>query len=56
MELYDKIKAIYPDLTDDDFLPRNQIILLRNDNNGEPSYIAVWNHPTFAKPTDEELA
>lgn len=56
MELYDKIKAIYSDLTDEDFLPRNQIILLRNDNNGEPSYIAVWNHPTFAKPTDEESA
>ena len=56
MELYDKIKAIYPDLTDEDFLPRNQIIVLKNDNNGQPSYIALWNHPTLAKPTDEELA
>ena len=55
MELYDKIKAIYPDLTDDDFLPRNQIIVLRNDNNGQPSYIALWNHPTLSRPTDEQL-
>jgi hypothetical protein len=51
--LYDKIKAIYPSLTEDDFGMRGTIVL-QNDGNGD--YIAKWEHPTLAKPTDEELA
>jgi hypothetical protein len=51
--LYDKIKAIYPELTDADFLT---VITLQNDSNGAGDYIAKWEHPTLAKPTDEELA
>jgi hypothetical protein len=51
MNLYDKIKAIYPSLEDKDFLT---VITLQNDGNGD--YIAKWEHPTLARPTDEELA
>jgi len=38
--LYDKIKQLYPSLTD----------------NGKGDYIAKWEHPTLPRPTDEELA
>jgi len=51
--LYDKIMALYPSLTQQDFLT---VITLQNDSNGLGDYIAKWEHPTLAKPTDEELA
>ena len=51
--MYDKIIAIYPELTDRDFL---DTIRLQNDSDGRGDYIAVWNHPTLAKPTEEQLA
>ena len=51
--LYDKIMALYPNLTQKDFLT---VITLQNDSDGKGDYIAAWNHPTLAKPTDEELA
>ena len=50
--LYEKIKALYPTLTDRDFLT---VILLQNDSDGKGDYIAVWNHPTLAKPTEDQL-
>jgi len=53
--LYDKIKAIYPSLTDNDFMPTGTI-RLQNDSDGKGDYIAKWEHPTLSKPTDEELA
>ena len=53
--LYEKIKAIYPQLTDNDFGFKGTI-LLQNDSDGKGDYIAKWDHPTLAKPTDEELA
>ena len=53
MNLYEKIKTLYPQLTDHDFMT---VITLQNDNNGAGDYIAFWNHPTLAKPTDEQLA
>ena len=53
MTLYDKIKTVYPSLTDKDFMT---VIILQNDSDGKGDYIASWNHPTLAKPTDEELA
>ena len=52
MNLYDKIIAIYPELADFDFA--KGVITLQNDGDGD--YIAKWEHPTLAKPTDEELA
>ena len=53
--LYEKIKTIYPSLTDVDFSP-NGTIRLQNDSNDKGDYIAKWEHPTLPKPTDEELA
>jgi XkdW protein len=53
MTLYDKIMALYPSLTQQDFLT---VIRLQNDSDGRGDYIAFWEHPTLAKPTDEELA
>ena len=51
--MYEKIKAIYPELTDRDFLT---VITLQNDSDGKGDYIAKWEHPTLARPTDEQLA
>jgi hypothetical protein len=53
--LYDKIKQLYPELTDADFMPITGTILLQNDSDGRGDYIAKWEHPTLAKPTDKEL-
>ena len=53
MTLYDKIKILYPQLTDHDFMT---VITLQNDSDGKGDYIAKWEHPTFARPTDEQLA
>ena len=54
--MFEKIKAIYPELTDMDFHPIKGTILIQNDSDGKGDYIAKWEHPTLAKPTDEELA
>ena len=51
--MYDKIMGLYPSLTQQDFLT---VITLQNDSDGKGDYIAKWEHPTLAKPTDEELA
>ena len=51
--LYKKIIALYPELTDNDFLTT---IRLQNDSDGKGDYIAKWEHPTLARPTNEELA
>jgi hypothetical protein len=50
--LYEKIKQIYPQLEDKDFLT---VIRLQNDSDGNGDYIAAWNHPTLARPTQEQL-
>lgn len=55
MTLYEKLKTIYPELTDNDFHPRKGVITLQNDSDGRGDYIAKWEHPTLAKPTDEQL-
>jgi len=55
MSLYEKIMALYPSLTDDDFYSRGTIIL-QNDSDGKGDYIAKWEHPTLARPTQEQLA
>ena len=53
MTLYDKIIAIYPELTNEDFMT---VITLQNDSDGKGDYIAAWNHPTLPRPTKEQLA
>jgi hypothetical protein len=54
MTLYEKILQIYPELATFDFAKGT--ITLQNDSDGKGDYIAKWEHPTLAKPTDEELA
>jgi len=53
MTLYEKIMALYQELTQQDFMT---VIILQNDSDGRGDYIAKWEHPTLARPTDEELA
>lgn len=52
ISLYEKIKALYPELEDKDFMT---VIRLQNDSDGKGDYIAAWEHPTLAKPTKEQL-
>ena len=52
MNLYEKIMALYPSLTQQDFLT---IIILQNDSDGKGDYIAKWNHPTLTRPTQTQL-
>ena len=51
--LYNKIKTIYPQLTERDFAT---VITLQNDSDGKGDYIAKWEHPTLARPTEEQLS
>lgn len=53
MTLYERIKALYPELTDRDFMT---VIRLQNDSDGKGDYIADWSHPTLPRPTEEQLA
>jgi hypothetical protein len=53
MTLPEKIMALYPSLTQQDFMT---VIHLQNDSDGKGDYIAKWEHPTLAKPTAEQLA
>jgi hypothetical protein len=52
MTLYEKIKALYPQLQDVDFLT---VITLQNDSDGRGDYIAKWEHPTLPRPNDAAL-
>jgi hypothetical protein len=54
--LYEKLIGLYPELTVEDFYPEIGTIRLQNDSDGKGDYIAKWEHPTVARPTDEELA
>jgi hypothetical protein len=54
--MYEKIKTLYPSLTDADFDLRSGTILLQNDSDGKGDYIKAWNHPTLPKPTTEQLS
>jgi hypothetical protein len=52
MKLYEKIKTLYPQLTERDF---DTVITLQNDSDGKGDYIDKWEHPTLARPTEEQL-
>jgi len=54
MTLYEKITTLYTELTSDDFAPDTGTIMLQNDSDGNGDYIKEWNHPTLAKPTQEQ--
>ncbi len=50
--LYEKIMALYPSLTQQDFMT---VITLQNDSDGNGDYIKSWNHPTLTRPTQIQL-
>ena len=52
MTLYEKIIAVYPDLTDADFNDTG-IIELRNDSDGAGDFIAKWD---YEQPIPEGLS
>lgn len=52
MTLFDKVMALYPELQQQDFMT---VITLQNDSDGNGDYIAKWEHPTLARPTEEQL-
>ena len=51
--MYEKIIKLYPELAK--FFFASVIITIKNDSDGKGDYIAVWNHPTLAKPTEDQL-
>ena len=51
--LYEKIIRLYPELANYDFIFGD--IRLQNDSDGRGDYIAKWEHPTLARPTQEQL-
>ena len=53
MQLIHKIKSLYPELTDDDFI---QVIELIDRLDGKGACVDQWNHPTLPEPTAEQLA
>ena len=53
MTLSEKIISIYPELQGTPFPTLG--IIVQNDSDGKGDYIAKWEHPTLAKPTDEEI-
>jgi hypothetical protein len=53
MTLTQKILQIYPELTVKDLVGKT--IILQNDSDGQGDYIAKWEHPTLAQPTQEQL-
>ena len=50
--LAERIKAIYPELTWDDFRVN---IVVQNNSDGQGDFIKEWNHPTYTQPTQEQL-
>jgi hypothetical protein len=52
MTLYEKIMALYPSLTIQDFLT---VITLQNDSDNKGDYIKNWSHPDYPMPTQEQL-
>ena len=53
MSLYEKIIALYPELTDYNFADED--IILQDNSDGKGAYIREWNHPTLTRPTQEQL-
>jgi hypothetical protein len=52
--MYEKLIKIYPELATFDF--SKGVITIQNDSDGKGDYIAKWEHPTLAQPTEEQLA
>ena len=53
-QLVTKIKKVHTSLSDDD-LNNSEIIELQNNLDGRGDYIKKWEHPSLAKPTQDQL-
>ena len=53
MTLFEKIKSIYPQLTEKDWFGKDKVFTLRND--GSEDYIETWTHPSLQKPSEAQL-
>ena len=54
MTIVEKVITLYPELEGYDFALGD--IQFINDSDGRGDYIAKWEHPTLARPTEEQLA
>lgn len=52
MGLKEDLMAAIPSLTDDDFSPRVEKIILQDDSDGTGAYIAKWEH---SEPLPEQF-
>lgn len=52
MTLVEKIKALYPQISDDAFM---DLIHVQDDSDGKGPYIAKWEYPGIPRPTDAQL-
>jgi hypothetical protein len=50
--LFEKITAVYPELTSKDFEPEMGTINLKDDSDGNGAYIAKWE---YSKPIPDGL-
>lgn len=53
IDIYLRIRTLYPSLSSDDFDPFYGAIKLRDDGDGP--FIALWEHPTLPRPTEQQL-
>ena len=53
MTLHEKVLLIYPELSDYNFPQEKTIIFERRIDGSE--FISMWEHPTLAQPTQEQL-
>ena len=53
MNLTEKIMALYPNISLEEFVKGN--IVIQDDSDGKGAYIAKWEHPTLARPTQAQL-
>lgn len=51
--LYEKIKILYPEISESEFFPDSGTILIYADENGEK--IVKWENEKYEKPTKEML-
>ena len=58
MDIFKRIKAFHPSLTDEDFIPmgENGTLMLVDEKDGKGPYIKTWNISGLAQPTDDQLA
>lgn len=56
MNLYARIRNIYPDLKEEDFNYETGNIRLQDDSDDRGPYIHTWKNKDHPKPTDEQIA